>query len=132
MQERIKTIRKKHQLTQTEFGEKIHVKGNTIANYECGLRSPSDAIIAAICREFNVREEWLREGIGPMEPIRSREEEIMFLLGKAIQENNKNRMALLSVGLQLSQDQVDLLADIALQLAAQLQENENAEKEPES
>ena len=132
MQERIKIIRKTHNLTQFEMAERLQITQSAVAAYENGRRVPHSTMITTICREFNVREEWLREGIGSMEPIRSREEEIMFLLGNAIQENNKNRMALLSVGLQLSQDQVDLLADIALQLAAQLQENENAEKEPES
>ena len=129
MQERIKMIRKNAQLTQADFGERIHVKGNTIANYECGLRTPSDAIIAAICREFNIREEWLRNGEDPMHPVRSRQEELMFRVGQAMAEGNKKRLALLSLGLELSPQQVDFLADLALQLAAQLQE---AEKEPES
>lgn len=66
MKDRIKTIRKEARLTQTDFGEKIGVKGNTITNYETGLRTPSDAVILSICRAFNVREEWLREGIEPM------------------------------------------------------------------
>ena len=67
MKNRIKEIRKKNKLTQVEFGEKISVKGNTITNYENGLRTPSDAVIRSICREFNVNEEWLRNGIGNME-----------------------------------------------------------------
>ncbi len=66
MNDRIKAIRKEKKMTQTEFGEKIGVKGNTITNYENGLRSPSDAIILSICREFNVNEEWLRTGQGEM------------------------------------------------------------------
>lgn len=53
-------------MTQVEFGEKIGVKGNTVTNYENGLRTPTDAVILSICREFNIREKWLREGIGEM------------------------------------------------------------------
>jgi transcriptional regulator with XRE-family HTH domain len=45
MQERIKEIRKHYKLTQTEFGERIGVKGNTITGYETGIRTPSDTII---------------------------------------------------------------------------------------
>ena len=67
MKNRIKEIRKKNKLTQLEYGAKISVKGNTITNYENGLRTPSDAVIRSICREFNVNEEWLRNGIGNME-----------------------------------------------------------------
>lgn len=66
MKDRIKLIRKERKLTQVEFGEKIGVKGNTITNYETGLRKPTDAIILSICREFNVNEEWLRNGTPPM------------------------------------------------------------------
>lgn len=67
MKDRIKQIRKNQKLTQLEFGKKIGVKGNTITNYENGLRNPTDAVILAICREFNVNETWLRTGNG--EPI---------------------------------------------------------------
>jgi transcriptional regulator with XRE-family HTH domain len=116
-------------LTQTEFGERLHLKGNTITGYETGLRAPSDAIIASICREFNIREEWLREGVGPMAPERTREEELAFLFAQAVQEGNQKRMALLSLGLQLTPDQVSLLHDLALRLAAMAEETK---KEQES
>ena len=42
------------------------MKGNTIGNYEIGLRTPSDAVILSICREFGVSETWLRTGDGEM------------------------------------------------------------------
>lgn len=64
MKDRIKKIRKDKKLTQVEFGERIGVKGNTITNYENGLRNPTDAIILSICREFGVNEDWLRTGNG--------------------------------------------------------------------
>lgn len=64
METRIKYIRKQAGLTQTAFGEKIGVKGNTITNYENGLRNPTDAVILSICREFRVNEQWLRTGEG--------------------------------------------------------------------
>lgn len=66
MQNRIKEVRKHYKLTQTEFGERIGVKGNTVTGYETGIRSPSDSIIVSICREFNVDETWLRTGEGSM------------------------------------------------------------------
>lgn len=66
MQERIRQIRKSLRLTQTQFGERIGVKGNTVTGYETGLRTPSDAVIRSICREFNVNLIWLTQGIGEM------------------------------------------------------------------
>lgn len=66
MNQRIKLLRKSLDLTQREFGDRIGVKGNTIANYELGRNEPIDAVISLICREFNVSEEWLRDGNGDM------------------------------------------------------------------
>ena len=66
MNERIKKLRKALDLTQREFGERIGVKGNTIAQYELGRNEPIDAVLSLICREFRVNEKWLREGTGEM------------------------------------------------------------------
>ena len=66
LKERIRELRKALKLTQVEFGEKIGVKGNTVTNYETGLRNPTDAVLLSICREFNVNEMWLRTGEGDM------------------------------------------------------------------
>lgn len=66
MNERIKELRKIFALNQTEFGSKIGVKQTTVAGYENGIRTPVDAVILSICREFNVNEEWLRTGEGEM------------------------------------------------------------------
>ena len=87
MQERIKEVRKSNGLTQTEFGEKIGVKGNTVTGYETGIRSPSDAIIVSICREFGVNEEWLRTGKGEMFLPKSRGQEIGEIVKAAAQHD---------------------------------------------
>lgn len=64
--DRLKTLRKELGLTQEEFANRIRVKRNTVANYETRSRIPVTAILSLICREFNVREEWLLDGIGEM------------------------------------------------------------------
>lgn len=63
--ERIKELRKALSLTQTAFGERIGLKQNSVALIEAG-RATSDQTIFAICREFRVNEEWLRNGAGDM------------------------------------------------------------------
>lgn len=63
--ERIKELRKALSLTQTAFGERIGLKQNSVALIEAG-RATSDQTIFAICREFRVNEEWLRNGTGEM------------------------------------------------------------------
>ena len=66
MNERLKKLRKKLDITQQEFADRIGIKRNSFAKYETGRNKPIDAIIKSICREFNVNEEWLRTGIGEM------------------------------------------------------------------
>lgn len=66
MNERIKELRETLGLSQTEFGKKIGLARNTIANYEGGLREPNDAVLRLISKEFNVDYFWLTEGKGEM------------------------------------------------------------------
>ena len=66
MNERIKELRRALNLTQQEFADKLNIKRGAIANYEVGRNEPIDAVISLICREFNVNEEWLRNGTGEM------------------------------------------------------------------
>lgn len=88
MKDRIKEVRKSVGMTQVEFGEKLGVRGNTITNYETGLRTPTDAVIRSICREFNVNEDWLRTGTGEMfQPI-TKDDEIAELFGEVLKEGD--------------------------------------------
>lgn len=66
MNERIKQLRKELGLTLDKFGEKIGVGKTAISKIENGDRSVTDQMFKSICREFNVREEWLRTGEGEM------------------------------------------------------------------
>ena len=62
MNERLKKLRKTLELTQQEFADRIGIKRNTLATYESGRNEPIDAVVSLICREFNVNEDWLRNG----------------------------------------------------------------------
>ena len=88
MNTRIKDLRKHLGLTQSEFGEKIGLKGNTITNYENNLRTPSDAVIYSISREFNVSERWLRTGEGEMFLELSRADEIAAYVGRVLKDES--------------------------------------------
>ena len=66
MNERLKIIRLKLKLTQDDFAKKINVTRSAISNYEKGTRNIMNRVIADICREFNVNEEWIRHGTGEM------------------------------------------------------------------
>ena len=82
MQNRIKALRQSVRQTQSDFGARIGVKGNTITGYESGIRSPSDAVVKSICREFGVSEVWLRTGEGEMFLPRSPDDELLEILAQ--------------------------------------------------
>ena len=84
MNERIKLLRKHLGLNQGEFGSRIGVKQGSVAAYECGARNPLDAVVSAICREFNVREQWLRTGEGDIFNPVNRDEEIMAFISSSL------------------------------------------------
>ena len=114
---RIKFIRDDNHLTQDAFGKKIGSARNTIANYEIGKRTPSNAVITSICREFNVNEKWLRTGEGEIYKERDRESDLARFTAKLFTENSdsfKNR--LISVLSRLSESDWEVLERVANEL----------------
>lgn len=125
MNTRIKDLRKHLGLTQSEFGEKIGLKGNTITNYENNLRTPSDAVIYSICREFNVSERWLRTGEGEMFMQLSRADEIAAYVGRVLRDESAfYQQKLLLFLSRLSPEMLDELEKIADEIL----ENEKKEQ----
>lgn len=64
--ERVKEIRKAVHKNQTDFAKILSVSRSAICKMESGENSPSEQTIKLICREFNVNEDWLRNGTGEM------------------------------------------------------------------
>ena len=64
--ERVKEIRKHECLTLEKFGERLGVGKVAISLIENGKNSVTSQMCKLICREFNVNEEWLRDGVGEM------------------------------------------------------------------
>ena len=81
MKDRIKKIRKELDLTQQKFADKLGVKRNTVGQWECGINAITDQVITSICREFNVNEDWLRDGTGEMFIEQTRDEQISSFIG---------------------------------------------------
>jgi len=66
MNQRLFELRKTLSLSQEAFAARINIKPSTIGGYEKGRRVITERTVADICREFNVNEDWLRNGEGPM------------------------------------------------------------------
>lgn len=64
--ERVREVRKSFGLTLEKFGDRIGLKKNSVSQIENGKNELTDGNTLAICREYNVSEEWLRTGNGEM------------------------------------------------------------------
>ena len=84
MKDRIKKLRKGLDLTQQAFADRLGVKRNTVGQWECGINPLTDQTINSICREFNVNEDWLRNGVGEMFIQQTRDEQIEAFIGSML------------------------------------------------
>lgn len=66
MNERIRELRKSLNLTMKKFGQRIGISEGAVSNIEKGNRNVTEQMFKSVCREFNVNEEWLRDGTGSM------------------------------------------------------------------
>ena len=83
---RIKELRNSLDLTQQKFADRLGIQRGIIGKYEVDVSAPSDAVISLICREFNVREAWLRDGTGEMLESKPRAEELGELVRKLLSD----------------------------------------------
>ena len=90
MNTRIKALRKSEGLTLEKFGERIGITASSCSTIESGKSNPSDQTIRSICREFGVREKWLRTGEGEMFIQISRDQEIMDFVADTMQDDKDN------------------------------------------
>lgn len=117
MKDRIRLLRKELKLNQTDFGERIGVKQASVAGYEAGIRTPLDAVITSICREFNVNEDWLRTGKGEMFLPMTRSDEIAKMTTDLFKEEEISFKSRLILALsRLDEDEWAVLEKIAKEL----------------
>lgn len=82
--ERITQLRKHLNLTQTEFAERIGSSRGVIANIDNNRAMASQIVISSICREFNVSEAWLKDGVGEMlQPVDEDDAVNRIMLGES-------------------------------------------------
>ena len=125
MRERMKELRKALKMTQQELADTLHIKRTNIGNYESGVSSPTDSVIALICREFGVSEDWLRNGNGDMFIPMTRDEEIASFIGSVqadVDDTFKKR--LISVLAKLDENEWDLLEKMAEDIVNAKEEKE--------
>lgn len=124
MNNRLKKLRKELELTQKQFAEALHIKQNTVATYEMGRIIPSDSVIAGICREFNVNEEWLRNGTGSMFIEIDKENQLMQWAANVLKdESDSFKRRFVNMLMSLSEDEWELIERKAKELVKENKES---------
>lgn len=123
MNERIKKLRKELKLTQQEFSDKLHIKRNTLANYEIGRNEPIDAVVALICKTYNVNEEWLRSGEGDMFLELSEEDEEAAYVSELLEDSDNDLYKLIKEIMHTYHDLTPKSKEVIRDFSATLREN---------
>ena len=121
MNERIKAVRLALGISQEEFGKRLGVTRGAITNIELNKVEPKPLFVDLICREFNVNEDWLKNGAEPMFLQRSRNEELSAFFGDLLNGEPDFKHRLISVMSRLSVDQWQMLADMANMIVEEMQ-----------
>lgn len=119
MNDRIKELRKALGLSQDEFGRRLGVTRGAVTNIELNKVEPKPLFVDLICREFNVNELWLREGIGEMFQERTRSEELAAFFGD-VQAEGGFKEAFLTVLARLGPEEWELIERKARELAEEI------------
>ena len=125
MGERVKELRKALGLSGEKFGEKIGLKRNSLSQIETGKNNLSEQNILAICRAFNVNEEWLRTGSGEMFKDMTLDEEIISFIGDIQWDaSNTFKKRFISAIAKLNEEEWKVLEKIITACANEIEEKE--------
>lgn len=110
MAERISWVVQDSGLTKTAFSDRLNVSQAFISQLCSGVKTPSDRTIADICREFYVREDWLRTGQGQPYSLPSRDNQIAAFIDSAMSGEDDNfKRRLISVLSRLNEGEWGIL-----------------------
>lgn len=119
LSERISALISALGMKKTAFAESLNVSQAFVTQMTKGVSQPSDRTISDICREFNVNELWLREGIGEMFQERTRSEELAAFFGD-VQAEGGFKEAFLTVLARLGPEEWELIERKARELAEEI------------
>ena len=66
LKDRVRLVRDDAGMTRAAFAERVGMTANSLYMIESGMRGISPATARELCRQFSVREDWLRTGEGEM------------------------------------------------------------------
>lgn len=113
--ERVKQLRKSLDLTLEKFGDRLGVTKVAISNIENGKRAVTEQMSKAICREFNVNEDWLRNGVGDM--FKQRDGSFSEMLSELDDSDDDFIKSFVAVYMELDEDSKEVLRKTARKMA---------------
>ena len=119
LSERIVELIKALGIKKTIFARTLNVSQAFVSQLCSGERVPSDRTIADICREFDVSEEWLRSGTGPMFVEKTRDEELAEFFGHVLARDDFKQRLLAALS-RLDESEWDMLEQVARKLLDEL------------
>lgn len=115
MNNRIKLLRANLGMNQSDFAQKLSISRSAICKIESGENYPSEQTISLICREFNVNEEWLRNGTGNMFKEVTRSERVTQIVN-ALDNGDEFILDVFTTLSKLSPDEWEFLKQIIVKL----------------
>lgn len=113
--ERVKQLRKFLDLTLEKFGDRLGVTKVAISNIENGKRAVTEQMSKAICREFNVNEDWLRNGVGDM--FKQGDGSFSEILSELDDSDDDFIKSFITVYMELDEDSKEVLRQIATKMS---------------
>lgn len=124
VKDRINLVVQHSKLTKTAFAKRINVSQGLISQICSGATNPSDRTIADICREFRIREEWLRTGEGDMMIADSQRDKLQHFFADVLSTAPDERSAFVAALDDLPPEFWPLVAELARKYADSLKKED--------
>ena len=110
--DRITCLIKAKGLSQRKFGETIGVSSGALSQICTGRTSPSASTVKSICLSYNINRNWLLTGEGEMFNAQSEAEELAYLMGAVMyNEEAEYRSEMVRIILDLPDEAIDMIEE---------------------
>lgn len=124
MNDRINVLIKALKIKKVDFAKRLNISQSFVSDMCSGKGRPSDRTIIDICREFDVRESWLRTGEGEMFVQKSRTDEIAAFVGSILQGEPDFRQRFIAVLSRMTPDEWTILEKKVLELSEEMKKTD--------
>ena len=109
---------------RSEFARRLNITPAYASQIYSGVRTPSDRTIADICREFRIREQWLRTGEGEMQIADTQRDKLQSFFADVLATAPDERSAFVAALADLPDAFWPLVAELARKYADNLKKED--------